>query len=56
MYTRMSKTHDCFKIEVELKERAKQRGRDEGTNKSIIYRKAIIEYLDKPIKKDIKLR
>jgi len=38
---------DCFKIEKELMKWASNQGKKEGGNKSVLYRKAIIEYKEK---------
>lgn len=43
----MAKVQDCFQLEENLKRRCEKLGSNEGTNKSIVYRKAIIEYLEK---------
>lgn len=43
----MAKVQDCFQLEEKLKERCEKQGVNEGTNKSIVYRKAILEYLEK---------
>lgn len=45
------KIQDCFKIEVDLIGRAKAQAKKEGGNKSALYRKAIIEYLERNEKK-----
>ncbi len=47
----MGKVQECFKTEAELIKRAKKQAVEEGTNKSIVYRKAIIAYLEKNEKK-----
>lgn len=41
------KTQDCFKIEQELIDKAKEQAKRERTSKSSIYRKAIVEYLER---------
>lgn len=41
------KIQDCFKIEPDVIEKAKKQANKERTSKSSIYRKAIVEYLDR---------
>ncbi len=44
------KIQDCFKVEPDVIEKAKQQAKKERTSKSSIYRKAIVEYLDRQAK------
>lgn len=41
------KVQDCFKIEPDVIDKAKEQAKKERTSKSSIYRKAIVEYLDR---------
>lgn len=41
------KTQDCLRIEQELIDRAKDQAKKERTSKSSIYRKALVQYLEK---------
>lgn len=43
----MGKVQDCFKIEPDVIDKAKEQAKKERTSKSSIYRKAIVEYLER---------
>lgn len=43
----MAKVQDCFKIEEELKERAQKQSKADGCSRASVYRKALIDYLEK---------
>lgn len=47
------KIQDCFKVEPDVIEKAKKQASKERTSKSSIYRKAIVEYLERVEKRTI---
>jgi hypothetical protein len=49
----MSKVQDCFKIELELKKRAQRQSIADGCSRAAVYRKALIDYLEKVEKRTV---
>lgn len=47
----MMDSSDCFKIEMELKQKAMKQAKAEGCSRASLYRRLLIEYLNKVEKK-----